>query len=407
MVNIDYLYNPDAARKSFEKNYFLDKELSFRVIENGTILPHKSVVIPGKWNFGLGGIVDSKGAYIADSSLHHRTGGAYTPPPQDIKHSSETVIYLGMFYKIWGHDLTDNIRRVWFLKSDFFKSEFKNCPVVYVPYGDGKYTVEVQPSFKRLLEILEVDVDKLQPITQPTQYDKIILPDDSFTSPHNPGTGFTTEYRETIDRIRDFALKNRTPTSRKKLYFYYGRRGTIGEDRMAEYFKSKGYEIVRPEKLSLDEQLNILINCKNFASTSGSCAHNCLFLRDNSEFILIPRATSKLNYYQEMLNQIHPLNIIYIDSSLSIFSKGITSGPYFFIVSEQLKKFFGDKFDGYTDDDFKIFLQYVKDSINKGIPFNQSAKEYYSPVLEDFMGQLKRREDLIAAYDMPLGLGDF
>ena len=80
MVNLDYLYNPDRAKPFFDKNYFLDKKLGFQVIENGTILPHKKVSIPGKWHFGLGGIVDSQSNYIKDSSLHHGIGGAYTPP---------------------------------------------------------------------------------------------------------------------------------------------------------------------------------------------------------------------------------------------------------------------------------------------------------------------------------------
>lgn len=102
--------------------------------------------------------------------------------------------------------------------------------------------------------------------------------------------------------------------------------------------------------------------------------------------------------YQIALDQVHPSNANYLDSTMSIFS---LRTDFCFIISEQLKRFFGDKFDGYEDGDFKIFLQYVKDSINKGIPFNQNAKEYYSPVLEDFMEQLKRREDLIAAYNMP------
>ena len=83
MVNINYLYNPNAAKKYFEKNYFIDKKLGFSVIENGTILPHKSVIIPGKYHFGLGGIVDSAGNFINDSSVHYGTGGVYTPPPSE------------------------------------------------------------------------------------------------------------------------------------------------------------------------------------------------------------------------------------------------------------------------------------------------------------------------------------
>ena len=305
-----------------------------------------------------------------------------------------------MFYHVWGHDLTDNIRRIWFLKSDFFRNEFKNCSIVYVPYDEGKLTIEKQLSLKRLLEILEVNLDKVQPITQPTQFDKIILPDESFVSPNNPGTGFTNEYREAIEQIRDFAIKNRTPISNKKIYYFNGRRG-VCEERIAEYFKSKGYDIVRPETLTLDEQLNLTMNCEHFASTGGSCGHNSLFLPDNAEVVLIPRAASNFGYYQEIINQVRSLNISYVDSSLSFFSRGITTGTHFYLVSEQLKKFFGDKWTGYEKEDLKNFLQYVKDSLCKGINFNTGAKEYYSPIFEDFMEQLKRREDLITACDMP------
>ena len=59
---------------------------------------------------------------------------------------------------------------------------------------------------------------------------------------------------------------------------------------MADYFKSKGYEIIRHEqRADFDEELNLLINAESFASPIGSCAHNSLFLRDGAEAILIPR----------------------------------------------------------------------------------------------------------------------
>ncbi len=261
-----------------------------------------------------------------------------TPPHESIQHSSETVIYLGLFFPVWGHCLTDNIRRLWFLKSEIFKSEFKNCPLVYIPWQSAP--LEKQKNFRRLLEILEVDIDNIRPITQPTQFDKIILPDEAFFG----NKTFTIEYRETINRIRDFAIKNRTPTANKKIYYYYGRH-QVGEERLSEYFKSKGYEIIRPEKLTLDEQLNLLINAESFASTLGSCAHNSIFLRDETETIFIPRSAKAFLNYQTALNQINNINTNYVDSSLSIFNMNHDWECY--IISERLKRFFGDKFNNY------------------------------------------------------------
>ncbi|MBQ6298373.1 MAG: DUF563 domain-containing protein [Selenomonadaceae bacterium] len=313
------------------------------------------------------------------------------PPRESIQHSSETVIYLGVSFYNWGHCITDNIRRVWFFNSDIFKQEFKNCPIVYISHG-GK-AIDNLPNFRRLLEILNVDVDKLHLISQPTRFEKIILPDESFFL--DEIIKFTNEYREAIERIRYFSLKNRTSTSSERIYYFHGRR-QIGEERLAEYFKSKGYSIVRPEKLPLDEQLNLLINCKSFASTLGSTSHNSIFLSDDTESIFIPRGFNILNPYQSSLNQVHPVNANYIDSTLSIF---YDNKHFMYILSPQLKRFFGDKWNGYEDDDFLNFLQYVKDSIVAALPPKQLNA--YSEILQNFMDQLLKREDLIAAYNMP------
>ena len=296
-----------------------------------------------------------------------------------------------MFYNVWGHIITDNIRRLWFLKSEDFNREFKGCPIVYIPWSFHREASE--KNFYRLLEILGINIEICQPITQPVQFDKIILPDESFTSAY-----FANEYRETIDRIRDFALKNRTSTSSKKIYFFHGK-AQHNEERLAEYFKSKGYEIIRPEKLTLDEQLNLLINCESFASTLGSCAHNCIFLRDDTEVILILRSAKRFTSYQQTLDQVHPLNIHYLDATFSIFR--LSNHDYCYVISEQLKRFFGEKWNGYEEEDFKTFLQYVKDSMLMGRAVNPNEIKGYGKTFMDFMAQLKRREDLIAAYDMP------
>ena len=284
---------------------------------------------------------------------------------------------------------------MWFLNSDEFKNQFKDCSLVYIPWTG--HPLEKQKNFRRLLEILEVDIARLKPVSQPTRFEKIILPDESFFS---DGTNkkFTGEYRETIERVRLFALKNRTPTSSEKIFYFHGLRQK-GEERLAEYFKSKGYEIIRPEKLTLDEQLNLLMNCRSFASTLGSISHNSIFLRDDTECIFIPREPNNLSNYQIAFNQVHPVNSIYIDSTLSIFCKALFN--IFYMISPQLKRFFGDKWDGYEEEDFQNFLQYVKRAENSGLPVNARAVEGYGEIFTDFMAQLKQREDLITACNMP------
>lgn len=406
MTNLDYLYNPNAAKKFFNFNRLVDRELGFRVIEHGTILPQRMFNDKGeRGQVGFGGIVDAEGRFIKESHIHTGTGGAYIP--ESMEYSSKTVIYIGITFHIWGHCLTDCIRRIWFLKSEFM-NQFKNCPIVYITHPNDNF--DDLPNFKRLLEILEVGVDSFQEIKQPTQFDKIILPDECFfmetppdddSFPDNDALErkFTKEYRQMIDQVRDFAIRNRAPSSAKKIYYFYGRRG-IGEERLAEYFKDKGYEIVSPEKLTLDEQLNLMMNCKSFASTLGSSSHNSIFLPEGAEAIFIPRRNEYM-FHQEALNQLYPINVNYVDSSLSVFYEVV--GVYqhvlhCFILSEQLKRFFGDKFNGYEEEDFKIFVQYFKESAKQQLPLNPEAEKYYSSILPDFIKVLFQRKTYAIDY---------
>ena len=307
-----------------------------------------------------------------------------------IQYRPETAIYLGMFCSTWGHVITDNIRRLWFLYTDEFNHEFKNCSLVYIPID--KKLLTQQKNFRRLLEILEVDVDKIQPITQPTQFENIILPDSSYYLDKDDLRKFTGKYRETIERIRSFALKNRVPTSIKKFYYLHGKR-QIGEERIAQYFQSKGYAVILPENLTVDEQLNLMINCKSFASTMGSCAHNSVFLHDGTETIFIPRNAKYFGSYQTPLNYLRSLKSNYVDATFSIFHE-----PFCYILGEQLKRFFGDKFNGYEETDFKIFLQYVRSCMSTGLRINADQVKYYGAVFTDFLAQLGRRKDLLNAY---------
>ena len=84
MVNLDYLYNPNAAKKTFDKNVFVEKELGFQIIERGMVLPHKDVKVNGNWTWGSGGLVDSNDDFIKGSATKSDVGKAYTPPQNQL-----------------------------------------------------------------------------------------------------------------------------------------------------------------------------------------------------------------------------------------------------------------------------------------------------------------------------------
>lgn len=71
MVNIDYLYNPEAVKGIMNKNYFNDKKLGFQVIDKGIVLPFKPHPNYSRTN-ALGGIIDNNGTFVKGSHIYRR-----------------------------------------------------------------------------------------------------------------------------------------------------------------------------------------------------------------------------------------------------------------------------------------------------------------------------------------------
>ena len=394
MVNYDGLYNKEFYGDKLTENHFSDKKLHFKIIENGTILPYKPLTVNGIWTWGLGGVVDNKGNYFESSFVRAEGGAAYTPA-EKVPYSHATVIYLGMFDNCWGHCITDDLKFIWFLKSNSYKKYFKNCPIVFNPmrWGGGI------PNFFKLLKILEVDTEKLIPMTKPIQFSQIILPDESvFFSEENRNV--TAEYAETISRVKHFAIKHFVSIPQKKIYFFHGRK-SIGEEKIAQYLQSKDFIVIQPEKFSLEDQLNILANCESFVSTAGSTAHNMIFLKDNSKVTIIPRA-AYLTACHPALDSLFDLKINYVDSTLSIFAND-NKGSFCYIVSENLRKYCGEKVtEKYTDEDFATFIAYVRYAMSRGLKENPQELEYLKNILPEFMEQLKTKKYLLEKFGITI-----
>ena len=243
-----------------------------------------------------------------------------------------------------------------------------------------------------------INIENCYPITSPTKFKNIILPDGAFFYDDLKNIHFTNEYRDTVERIINFAKKNFSPMTQKKFYFFHGR-NHIGEERLANYFQSKGYAIVQPERLPLEVQLNVLANCENFASPIGSISHNTLFVNDKTETVFVSRISgSASNAYQQIINELKNLNAFYIDSCLSVFTQS-HAGPYCYIVSENLRKHFGDEIkEKYTDEDFVTFLVYLRYAKMNGLKENPGELEYLKNILPEFIAQLRTRTDLLEKF---------
>lgn len=401
--NFDFLYDKEYYGEKLYTEHFTNKKLSYQEINNGIILPYIKERVTYPYYYGL---IDGDGRFFTNSVLHNQLGiKAYSFDSSEIKKSSSKVIYLGVFGGFpYGHFFTDCIRRLWFLKSKEYQQKFSKYILVYIPF----LTIGFSGAYRRILEILSIDYNSFVPVTEITQYEKIILPDECFfmatedLGKGNSSYSFTDEYVAMIDTIRNYAISVASPTNYKKVYFSYSRfsnQRITGEDKLEKYFKTKGYKIIYPEKYSFDEQINMLVNCESFASTVGSCSHNSVFLRDNTDVILIPRS-NYMNGYQLALDKVHNLNITYIDSSFSIFVNTQSYvGSFLLFVSSNLRKFFGDKntksIVSYKDFKryFRLAFGFTPSLKTFGLSSigadNSEAYKYYSVIANNYFVQMK------------------
>lgn len=197
---------------------------------------------------------------------------------------------------------------------------------------------EWEENYKSVLEILGICLENFVPINDVVQYSEIIVPDKSFYLEMGKGYFYTESYRKMINDIRLYSKKYYCENSKyRKVYFTYSqwlKWRSVGEVGVERYFRKQGYCLVAPETLSFEEQLQILANCESFASTTGSCAHNSVFLRDDCEVILIPRRYY-MTGYQEALNQLWKHNVVYISCDLYVMTD-----LYFYYISSELKRYF-------------------------------------------------------------------
>lgn len=177
MVNTDYLYDHTFFEKHFSK-YHYDKtsKLSYKEYYNSYIV--NSYMENGHY---VGGVYTESLDFV-DGTAIRRGIGEVNDKSRIVTGSTEddTVIYIGMLVNVWGHHLTDNIKRLWFFDSDEYKSKYSGCKIVYIS-AEGQTSYKEMPlNMRKLLSILGVDENNITPITDITKFKKIIVPDESF-----------------------------------------------------------------------------------------------------------------------------------------------------------------------------------------------------------------------------------
>lgn len=331
-----YIRSKSAAnlRTLTTKTFFLEHSLSAQIYEEATLVPADM----SKVDFHRG-IVDNNGHVIKDSMLQE-TWSIDWANNVDLSQSvyvDKTAIYIGWMECVWGHVITDDIKKLWYLETEECKELIRNGAelVCILPYN--------YKPLEEFINLLGFNWSSIRCVNHQVRYKHVVIPQNSIIS-NKHGLFFTREYLNLINRVR---VSIPRLTNVGKLYYSRtkftkeSRWREFGEKAIEDQFRKRGYKIVYPEELNMMESLSLLANCSEFVSTEGSISHNIIFCKRDTNVVLL-RKIDYVNTWQLIINEMSGCRITYVDVHQSIVSKGCY-GPFYLCITPELQKYFGKK----------------------------------------------------------------
>lgn len=315
--------------------------------------------------WGKGGVVDQSAKYVEESFF--KSGWATFGGNYEYDGKVEVIdgkaIYFGYFFKHWGHFLIDLINRMWIILKNYH-----NEYIVYL--GDD----DMSGNYLEFMKMLGVPEDKLIRIDKVTRFKEIIIPELSFVVTDY----YTKEYIDMFDRVRENCLsvysQNQSEYKKgdyknKKIYFSRvaysrGKRAKeFGGEFIERTFKLNGYKILRPEKLSLYEQIYIWNNAETIACINGTIPLNLLFSNGQARVIVLNKTCKKhLNLF--LVEKIKNIFVTYVDIydakyTNKDYSFGI--GPFLMRITNSFRAFCEESgYEVYNENKGKVFLNIIK-----------------------------------------------
>lgn len=284
-----------------------------------------------------GGVTDADGAFVALSATERTNARCLQAPSpawyaganparrdEPVACVDADVVFLGAMSAHYGHFLLESLGRLWFFLSAENRARYR---AVYI----------ADPGVDQFLDVFRffgLQPENLIRIDRPTRFRSVVVPQQSMRIQDR----FHPLYKQTIDRI----AAGVPAAGHRKVYFSKEKRNNfrgIGERPMEEVFVRNGYQLFYPEQLSMAQTIAVLKGCESFAASSGTNAHNALFLPDGARCITLNRSPH-VHYVQTMIERMKGLDAVYVEANVSLLPVDWSAGPFLFGPTRHLFDFF-------------------------------------------------------------------
>ena len=322
-------------RKENNYDFLSHRKLGTTVLNDGYVLLSRAWHDGGRID---GGVTDTNHNYIA-STGYTSTGGCGYDFDDNTASIGDRCIFIGSIHPVYGHAITDTLRKLWFLKTaEGQRMIDEGYQVVFITTMNSEL-----PKWQyKIFELAGLDPSLLTHVRQTTRYNTIVVPDDSLGM-EDGRRQYTKVFCTTIDEIKQNAVKH-IPADKhfpENLYFTRTRCNLMtremGEPELEKMFRRHGFTIISPERHSIEEQIVMLMQCKRFAATECSCSHAAIFCNPDCEVIILRKA-DYVNKYSSMIADMLGNRTVFVDANKSTMANPSLPmlGPFFLCVTPEL-----------------------------------------------------------------------
>ena len=257
----------------------------------------------------------------------------------------------------FGHFLLERLVRLWYVVQH---PELKLRVAFLTPH------LGVRKWYSEFFQLMGIEKERIIYVDKPIQCRSVIVPEQS--AYFGASYKFTKEYLFPFQVIKS----NVKPDKVKKIYLTRTKyknplRIFCNEEYFEDFFAAHGFKIIAPEKLSIKEQISLVMGADEIAAPIGTLTHWAMFCKSTVKFIMLTRHSSE-QFAQIFINEAFNVNNYYIVEAWKkfLYVKAHHEGVFMLGSNKYWKNFVADYF-GETiaeDDDSPYFSVALDKYIN-------------------------------------------
>jgi hypothetical protein len=200
----------------------------------------------------------------------------------------EPVLWLGWMFDHFGHFLLEGLARLWAAEG------WTGRVMAHIAHPEGK--TDMHPNNWRLLELLGLPRSRFIEPAGPVRLREVICPEPAFELQWAASAAFAAPLQRLGAR---FAPK---VVSEQPLYLSRSRlpaphRRIAGEAALEARLAARGYRVLHPQEMAIEEQIAAVNGHARIVATNGSAAHMVVFARQRPQLTILTQERLSQDFF--------------------------------------------------------------------------------------------------------------